>query len=365
MELSANSATQSFVAFGRRVGGRLRISLNALADDLAGLSSHSRDWQAMIFAGANVEVYRRGKSAPERVATFGADFDRQALNGLQRCLSTMPHKRIALRLSPDRAVTRLIALPVSAQDVVAAIVRNKVESLAPWPLSEALWGFRRSSEPSQAGQLNVEVGIIGRRSIEGLLLWLGKTGAEVRQLDIADSAETDDSIEIDFLRENKTERIRKRFTSAMTWLGLGAAACAGFGTYLLVSSINELQSIDARTSELTSTLRDQSSDSTEGSKLSEARKLIERKRTEQPTVQIIESLTRSIPNQAWLETLDYEDHLLTIVGRGTSIPPIVDALEKSGVFSDVNFASPTQHDAVAKVDSFSISASVQPLSVAQ
>ena len=99
--------------------------------------------------------------------------------------------------------------------------------------------------------------------------------------------------------------------------------------------------------------------------MSEAKKLIQRKRTEQPAIEIIEALTRLVPNDAWLETLDYEGRQLTVVGHGASVPPIVEALEKSGVFSDVNFASPTQHDAVAKVDAFSISASVQPKSVSQ
>jgi general secretion pathway protein L len=352
-------------ALGRQATRRLSGSVNALIDDLAGLSSHARDWQIMIFAGETIEVYRRGKGGLERIAALGADFDSRALKGLQSCLASVPHKKVALRFSPERAVTRTVALPVSAQDVIAAIVRNKVESLAPWPLSEALWGFKRLEDRAQAGQLNVEVGIIGRKSIEGLLAWLGKSGTEVRQIDIADSAQTEGGIDIDFMRENKTERIRRRFKVAMTALGLSTAACAGVGAYFLISAMNELEQIESRTSELTGALRDQSSDSAEGSKLSEGRKLVERKKTEQPAIQIVESLTRSIPNSAWIETLDYEDHQLTIVGRGTSIPPIVDALEKSGVFADVNFASPTQHDAVAKVDSFSSSASVPPTGVTQ
>src|SRR5437016_4819628 len=364
MEVSANSASQSVLAFGRRLNRRIRLSLNALVDDLEGLSATSRDWQTMIFAGTNIEVYRRGKSGPERLAVLGSEFDDKAVSDLQRSLSKMPHKTTMLRFSSARAVTRLITLPGSARDVVGAIVRNKVESLAPWPLSEALWGFRRLEETGQADHLNVEVGIIGRRPVETLLRSLAGIGIEISHFDIADSVEEEGSIDIDFRRENKTHHIRKRLTLAMLALGLGTAACAGWGMVLAVSSLTELAQIDSRTSELTGALKDQS-DSGEGSKLSEAKKLIERKRTEQPAIEIVESLTRLVPNDAWLETLDYEDHQLTVVGHGASVPPIVEALEKSGVFSDVRFASPTQHDAVAKVDAFSISASVQPMSVSR
>jgi general secretion pathway protein L len=227
-----------------------------------------------------------------------------------------------------------------------------------------LWGYRRSDEPAQPGHLNFEVGIVGRKQVEGLRDLIAGIGLEIAQLDIGDSVEGE-GIEIDFLRDNKTDRIRKRIRSGMTWLSVAAAACAAVGIYVVASTMTELDQIETRTAELTGTLRDQSASSGEGTKFSEARKLIERKRTEQPAMQIIEALTRLLPDDAWLETLDYEDHLVTIVGRGASIPPIVEALEKSGVFSNVNFASPTQHDAVTKVDTFSISASVPMQSVAQ
>jgi general secretion pathway protein L len=360
MEVSVNSVTGSASIAGRRVSRAIRGSLNALVEDFAGLSSKGHDWQVMIFIGAAIEVYRRGRSAPERLAVLGTDLSDESLVGLQRCLSGIPHQRISLRFSPNRAVTRLIALPASAQDVVAAIVRNKVESLAPWPLGEALWGIRRSDEAAPPGQINFEVGIVGRKQVETLVHWLDRNGISISHLDIANSVDASEGIDIDFRHGNRTERVRRRLTMAMTGLAVAAVACAGVGTYFAVSSMTELENIEARVTELTNALQDRSPDS--GSKLSEARKLIERKGTEQPTVEMIESLTGLIPDDAWLETLDYEDHQLTIVGRGVSIPPIVEALEKSGIFSDVNFASPTQRDAVAKVDTFSISASVDPSS---
>src|SRR5436305_14309205 len=101
MELSANSATQSVVALGRRLNRRIRLSVSALVDDLAGLSAAGRDWQVMIFAGANIEVYRRGKNGPERLAAFGPEFDETTMANLRRCLSKVPHKSTALRFGSE------------------------------------------------------------------------------------------------------------------------------------------------------------------------------------------------------------------------------------------------------------------------
>src|SRR5437764_14754749 len=98
MDISANSATQSATALGRRLKRRVGQSVNALVDDLAGLATGSHDWQVMIFIGAEIEVWRRGKGGPERLAVLGAEFDDKAVSALERCLSKVPHKTTFPRL---------------------------------------------------------------------------------------------------------------------------------------------------------------------------------------------------------------------------------------------------------------------------
>jgi general secretion pathway protein L len=365
MEILGGSATEATIAYGRKLGRSIRSSIEAFAGDLAGLSSAAREWQFMIFVADEIEIYARGKRGPERVAKLGTDLDEKSLEPLSRRLSSGSKANVSLRFSSGRAVRRLISLPASAGDVVPAIVRNKVESLAPWPLTEALWGYRVSDEPPQHGLINVEVGIVGKKQVQAVLSWLKRIGIGIAGFDIAGSVDGTDAIPIDFVRDNAVARVRKQLARIATWAATAAALLFAVGVYGAVSAMSELRGIDDRTAELTGALRNQAEMSGEGGKLAEARKLVERKRIEKPAVEMIEALTRLVPNDAWLDSLDYEDHQLTVVGRGASVPPIVEALERSGIFSNVNFASPTQHDAVAKIDTFSISASVQPRSISQ
>jgi general secretion pathway protein L len=73
---------------------------------------------------------------------------------------------------------------------------------------------------------------------------------------------------------------------------------------------------------------------------------------------ILNDLTKLVPDGTWLNTIDYENGQVTISGRGTEIPNVIESLEKSDVFSKVNFASATQRDPNLDVDIFSISASI-------
>ena len=355
----ASTAEQSSPDLGRRVVRCVKLYLDALVNDLAVLSSGSYQWQLMMIVGSGVEIYRIGKGKAERLATLNERFDDKALTDLKRRLTGIAGQRMGLRFSPDRAVTRVISLPTSARDVTTEIVRNKVETLAPWPLTEALWGFRQVADHSGSDQIRLEVGIVGRHTVEELLRSLAKIGIKIDHLDIGDSTSAEDSIELDFRSERRTERIGKAVRAVMLSMGLATAIFAGLGGYLAASSFTELKSVEAQAARLSDALSN-SSDAGKATKVSEARKLIERKRAEQPVITVLDALTRSIPDAAWLESIEYDDRQVTVLGRGTSIPPIVQALEGSAVFSSVNIAAATQRDPDANVDTFSISASVEP-----
>ena len=94
-------------------------------------------------------------------------------------------------------------------------------------------------------------------------------------------------------------------------------------------------------------------------KVAQAAKAADRKRTELPVMVILNTLTAQVPDNAWLDAVDYADGRLTMAGRGVSISGIIANLESSDIFSNVNFAAPTQRDREANADIFSISALVE------
>ena len=182
----ASTAEQSSPDLGRRVVRRAKSYFDALVNDLAALSSGTYQWQLMMLVGSGIEIFRIGKGKTERLATLKERIDDKALADLKRRLAGISGQRMGLRFSPDRAVTRVISLPISARDVITEIVRNKVETLAPWPLTEALWGFRQVADHSGSDQIRVEVGIVGRHSVEELLGSLARIGIKIDHLDIGD-----------------------------------------------------------------------------------------------------------------------------------------------------------------------------------
>jgi hypothetical protein len=188
-----NSATRqvlALAALARRIGGYV----DALIADIANESGAAAAWQHLIHLGSGgAQVYGRNRAgAPELIGSFAGAIPADLAARLAGA-----GKRIQLRLGRERAVVKTLSLPEGARDVLAAVIRNKVESLAPWPLEEAIWGYRETAE-SQAGHIGVEIGIASRRNIEALLAALAQNGIRADRLDIAATALTGDGIAIDF-----------------------------------------------------------------------------------------------------------------------------------------------------------------------
>ena len=67
-----------------------------------------------------------------------------------------------------------------------------------------------------------------------------------------------------------------------------------------------------------------------------------------------------LPSNVWLISLSLDDLRVELKGQGSDIHPLIETLEKSGAFGDVNFTSATQLDADQASETFSIGATLQP-----
>lgn len=338
------------------VGQRLR----ALASDLAALPSPDYGWQAMVFLGEHaLELHARHKGALRLLAVLAPAIDAETAQDIKRRFARLPAKRLVLRLGPGRAIRQSLALPASAEDVLATIMRNKVESLAPWPAGEALWGFRKRDEEA-SGKITLDIAIAGRRAIETILSCLAAAGIAVGHVDAAETPLAMDGIAIGFRGAEASQRTLRRLKYGI-FASIALAGCAGLvGAYLMLADLSEMDGIERRTAALTEQVQARGREDGASGRRTEALALMDRKRAEAPFVNVLNTLTVSMPDDIWLETLDYADRRMTFTGRGQPTPSVIDALEKSPLFANVDFAAATQRSAAGEVDSFSISAAIEP-----
>jgi general secretion pathway protein L len=365
MEQYSNSATRQLVSFGGGLGRRIKASVLALADDLAGRAREPSGATTMIVASdAGTEVHVGGRRGTRRLAARVGSTPEEIAAGLKRTLRRRARRDVLLRIGEGRAVVKPIELPAAALEVLPAVVRNKVEGLAPWPLPEVLWGYRLLDRP-KAGRIDVEVGVVSRKTADTLLAAVRAANVKVAYVDIAASSQAADGIAVDFLGEGRVKRARRMLGAVMSAAGLAALGVSAYGLNLAVGAQLELAQVERRGGELRQLLLGRAADGQGGGRLAAANQLYERKRDSLPAVKVLNSLSRLVPDGTWLSGIDYTGGTVTITGKGTEIGRVIESLETSEVFSGVNFASATQRDASLNADIFSISAALERKGEAQ
>jgi general secretion pathway protein L len=345
----SNSASVQILNSFRGLWRGAAAGVGALAGDIAGPP-------ARIPANCTIAAANGGS-----LAFFGggkalAQVSLGEIAKAKRALGRRARKNLLLRMAGDKAVIKTITLPVAALDVLPAVVRNKVESLAPWPLPEAIWGHRVTGPP-QAGQVTVEVGIASRKVVETVVAGLRRAGLSPSYLDMAEAPNAAKGIPVDLLGQERVTRARQTLAAAMSVIALIATGIGGYGLYRAFLTYQDMSETDARLEAIKQSLK--GGGAIGDAKLAEANAIYERKKNAPPLVRILSDLTTLIPDGTWLTEIGFADSVVTIAGRGPEPAKIVADLENSGTFKSANFAAATQHDAEAGAESFTISAAIE------
>ena len=335
MNQANHSVFRHFWSIGGRAAQWARSCITALSEDLASRpDAVGKPRTVIVMDAQGMEAFRPGGSSLGRdPAKFAA---------------AMPSNGALLRIGASKAVVKRISLPSGARDVIDAVIRNKVESLAPWPLHETLWGHRLA-DGAAAGEIAVDVGIVSRKSVDGLLATLAATRIRIKAIEIAGG------IPVNLQGPARAKVMRSRIKLALVAASIASLSAAGYGGMLAAGMQSDLASVSARQAEIRRALLGERGASGDP-KLESANALLERKKAEQPLVAILARLTELVPDTAWLESIDFDHGKLVINGRGADTPAIVEALEASAYFEKAGYAAATQRDAETGSDTFAISA---------
>jgi len=118
-------------------------------------------------------------------------------------------------------------------------------------------------------------------------------------------------------------------------LGPAAAVWLGFGTQQAA-----LRELDSRLEIKESEARAVRATYEHALGLSKQVHLLGERRTGASVAELVEEITRALPDGAWLTDLEIDGPSVTLIGFARAAPGLIAALDGSGSFRDVSFASP-------------------------
>ena len=300
-------------------------------------------------------VVRRSGAPGEVIAQVGIGTPAAAA-------ATLRNLFLIFELAPDNVVIRHLNVPSQAREFAAGIVGNQIERLSPWPPAQTIFGFEAAPKPDDATALDVTIFITSRAKLDAARHALAACGLEPGQISVSSGKNLSSSIVLwtpAAAAEQGSQSLAK-----VIGAGLAAALCLSAVTTLWgLYSANGLQAAADDVSARTDALRQEEAflrRPRNFATLNPAERAWALKAQSPATIFILESLTRAIPDSAYVTQLSLEKTDLHIVGRAADPPSLIAALTKSRDFSEVRFFAPTVRSEDGNLYEFSIAAHVVP-----
>lgn len=341
---------------------QLPIVLTRWLDTLAGLVtewkdfSHARKSVIVTRQDADFVLHRSIATKGEIIAKIaaGTKIPAAIAQGLRNHF-------IVFEIAPSQIIPRHLTVPAQAREFLSGIVRNQLDRLSPWPLTQIVYGVDATSGPNDAGMLDVTVLIAARTTIEALRDELAASGLPPNR--IAARKEDGSKGSSITLWTQPTEHAKGQSRSLQSMIGAGLTAilllAAGISLWALYSA-NAISAESADVAAQTQSLQQQgqSSRKLDMTGLNPSERAWALKENAPVTVLVLEFLARALPDNAYLTEIHLENTTLRINGLATDAPSLIEALERSGWFSEVHFFAPTTKDQGSALFRFYIEARV-------
>ena len=325
-------------------------------------------WLLSNESDLDLEVWRRGQR-PERLDTFGAGEDPDLLrNRWQRHHGAFQDgpPEVCLLLPSDLVLQSPVDLPLAVEANLAPAVSYQLDQLTPFRADQVWHDFRILSRETDSGRLKLDLRLVPKSRLDGLLDRLAAIGIRPHVVDSAvGSGAGEDGPESEGFNllpaEQRRPYVNRRVR--LNWL-LGAAALLVLAVVMVQSLyLRELGNEKLRAeisalrveAEAVMELQRELEDS-----LAAANFLAEHRRTQPVVMHVLDEITRVLPNDLWLQQVQVRGNELTMSGMGNGSQRLIELVNGSSLFSETEIRGQVNIDPNTGQERFNARATITP-----
>ena len=263
-----------------------------------------------------------------------------------------------LRLSPAQSLLKVFKLPAVAEENLKQVVAFEMDRLTPFSGPHVYFDVKVLERIKETRQIRVELALVPRRLLDPMLEELAASGWRPERVDVAKGEEG-------FLGHDLLpDRFRLPQSPLPKWLAIAASVLLSallMGALSLPimmdrSLLAELQAQVKATGKVAQEVQDLRENA---EKLVNENDFLLRKKHEDPIlVDMLEELTKVIPDQTSLNGLQYRDRKVIIQGQSPTASSLIERMEASPYFKNTSFVSPVTKDVSNGQERFQIASEV-------
>ena len=314
-------------------------------------------------------VVWRGGDQPERLDEFRADEDPALLANrwrewLLRFDDGQPEIRLCL--PADLVLEKPIELPLAVESNLPAAVGYQLDQLTPFTVNQVFHDFQLTQRDSANGRLHLDLRLVLREVLTPLTERLTAIGIRPHAIDTLDaSADLPRCESFNLLPE--AQRPPYVFQRARLNWRLGAAALAVLvlvmfqSIYLREQAIERLEREAAQLraeAETVMALQRELEDA-----LVAANFLAERRRRQPIAIQVLDEVSRVLPDDMWLQQVQVRGSELQIMGSADGSQRLIEIINDSPLFDDAEFRGQVRVDPATGQERFTVRSNIIPRGV--
>ncbi len=291
--------------------------------------------RAWLRRGDRIEALGRMRTEP--AARGGND----ALAGLLARLADPRRRRsvtLVLRLPANAGLVCQDVLPRRAAGELQRILANRIDMLTPWSAEDAVftcWNLQRRSD----GRLEVTVAVARKSGVEAALATLRSFDLVPDIVDFVVDAPTSPP-RFDLQRPPPQSRLPAVLRGTAV-AALGLLALAGIrGGFELADLGERIAARQLRVEEMRRELAGRLEAARQEPAVPTAALLAELRRERVSPLRLLDAITRLLPDQVWLESLQLHGRTVAIEGIAEDTAVLARLFERSPDFTDLRFTAP-------------------------
>ena len=264
-----------------------------------------------------------------------------------------------LLMPPGRVLATSLKLPLAAEENLAEVLGFEMDQHTPFTADKVYYDHNVTGRDTERQELDVDLVYSPRVEVDRYCEAVAAYGVD---LDIVTSRGRDG---FNFRAINllpREQRRNRRVVIHRLNLALAAILAVLLAVAITVPIVQKNKAVDALEAEVqvaAAAAREGNQLRRDLEKMAEAsRFLLEKKRSEIMAVQLIDEVSRILPDHTWVSRLDISGTELQIQGQSEASSSLIAIIESSPYFENASFRSPVVQIAGTNADRFHLSANV-------
>ena len=286
---------------------------------------------------------------------------RLPLDGPEAANDELPRdvQQTILLMPADKVLSKRLSLPLAAEENLSEVLGFEMDQHTPFMASDVYYDFTIVGRDSRKQELTLDLVYSPKREVDSLL-----TELSVRNIsaDVITCRRRDNNNLQPVNLLPQEQRRNRRFDVRNLNLALSALLAVLLVAAIAVPIVQKnsaVESVEEQVQAASAAAREGSQLRQDLEKMADAsRFLIEKKQSEILAVQLIDEISRILPDHTWVARLDLSETELQLQGQSKASSSLIAIIEASPYFENARFRSPVVQVAGTDADRFHLSADV-------